>query len=1432
MEVMTLTTQRLFQPAMKTSFEIIAIVAGLLLAAPSPAANITMNGTDAAGTSSFNTGLHWTGGAAPTGGNAYFTGAYTLRTPSSSGSYAFAGDSLSIDAGGSMNLKTSPGTLTFNNLILNGGKMANGQGAVTLAGNITVAANSTLDTQTRNTTNSAAISGTYNLTELSLSGGGGTVGSYTLNVPNPFSGQWIINDASNSVGLVAVLVLGEPNALQNGTLSLTTTSINSLKFGPGIGTFTLGGLAGTGSFALTDTASGAITLQVGNNNGSTTYAGGLSGVGGNVTKLGNGTLTLNGTNTYTGATTLSAGTLALGSKGSISNSSSISIAAGATCDVSAIANFTFPGTNFSASGTGTTPGTSAAAITGGATVSLGTQPITLTYDGSHPALYVPQGTLVLNSNTFIINTSSALAQGTYPLIQQAAGSIDGTGPYACYATTAIGPNSIGYIAVVGGTVNLVIVAAGAPVNLALISGNHQQAGLGKRLLSPLVVKVTSGNGLPVSGVDVTFAITSAPVGATGQSLSVADVTTDGNGLAASALTLGNLSGTYTVTASASGLVPVTFTAACAAIAKAATGTDLTVGGSWTSGGVPDSTNVATWVSSSLGAGLTLGTSASWSGLDVEGALSDVAITGAGTLTLGANGIDMSASPVNVSLGNPLVLGDNQIWAVNTGVGLTVSGVITGSGVGLTLPGGGTVTLSGANTYSGATTLGAGTLALAGSGAVSQSAVTLSGASAVLEVSGITAGTQIGSLSGASGSTLSLGSASLAVGGLSTSTTFSGNIQDDGAGNSVLNKVGSGTLTLDGFNSYSGTTTISAGTLQIGAGDVTGAIGTGPVNNNAILAFNLSGPLEVDAAIAGSGALQQLGAGTTMLTGANTYGGGTTLKAGELSIGEYANLPATGLLTFNGGTLQVTGIDVTNLDPYTVNWSSFNGGFDVNNNANTLTVTNVIGGSGSLNKVGSGMLLLAASNSFSGGLTFSGATLTAGAAGALGNGFVTGSNNAVLQFNTLGNATFTNAMNLAARDYNSIVNNSSTSTITLNGNIANTGGNFFTFVGQGASAAGFVLGGSNTINLSRFVIKNASVTLANNNAASAPNFPRISLGDSGGTNAAVYLLDGITQAQKVVDANNNDINGSTFTVGMTTPGTSTFSGAAAGNVAVDLHVRSTGGANTAWNFEADAGATVKFTGAIVNTGSNVNAPLTKIGSGTVIFSGVNTYAGSTLINNGTLTGVVGGSCANSDVTVAATAGNTATLDVSVTNNTSQWTCASLTVNSAGASSGLQFDFGALTPSATVPPLNLTGSVTFATAPAVTISGSSLPVSTGDGYPLLTWGNGPAPSLGGVALTLPSGIEGSLASAGSTLYLQISRGTPPNTPTNISYSVTGTTLTISWPASYLGWILQSQTNVLSVGLKKNWYDVSGSGSISSTNLPINPVNPSVFYRLRHP
>lgn len=50
--------------------------------------------------------------------------------------------------------------------------------------------------------------------------------------------------------------------------------------------------------------------------------------------------------------------------------------------------------------------------------------------------------------------------------------------------------------------------------------------------------------------------------------------------------------------------------------------------------------------------------------------------------------------------------------------------------------------------------------------------------------------------------------------------------------------------------------------------------------------------------------------------------------------------------------------------------------------------------------------------------------------------------------------------------------------------------------------------------------------------------------------------------------------------------------------------------------------------------------------------------------------------------------------------------------------------------------------------------------------------------------------------------------------------------------LGWILQAQTNSRAIGLATNWFDVPGSASLNSTNLPINPADPTVFYRLRHP
>ncbi|MEI6390045.1 MAG: histidine-type phosphatase [Verrucomicrobiota bacterium] len=68
-----------------------------------------------------------------------------------------------------------------------------------------------------------------------------------------------------------------------------------------------------------------------------------------------------------------------------------------------------------------------------------------------------------------------------------------------------------------------------------------------------------------------------------------------------------------------------------------------------------------------------------------------------------------------------------------------------------------------------------------------------------------------------------------------------------------------------------------------------------------------------------------------------------------------------------------------------------------------------------------------------------------------------------------------------------------------------------------------------------------------------------------------------------------------------------------------------------------------------------------------------------------------------------------------------------------------------------------------------------------------------------------------------------------PTNITASVNAKTVTIAWPADHIGWILQAQTNGLSPG---QWFDLPGSGDVNLVEIPINPANPGVFYRLRRP
>ncbi len=166
----------------------------------------------------------------------------------------------------------------------------------------------------------------------------------------------------------------------------------------------------------------------------------------------------------------------------------------------------------------------------------------------------------------------------------------------------------------------------------------------------------------------------------------------------------------------------------------------------------------------------------------------------------------------------------------------------------------------------------------------------------------------GSLGG--GGAFYLGQNELTVGGNNLSTNVTGIIADGGViggtGASLV-KTGTGTMKLSGANTYTGGTTISAGSLQIGNGGTTGSV-LGNITNNAALIFNRSDAVAFGNVIGGSGTLEKLGAGTLTLSGSNTYSGGTTISAGTLEVQGGTALSDTGAVTIanvTGARLLVT-----------------------------------------------------------------------------------------------------------------------------------------------------------------------------------------------------------------------------------------------------------------------------------------------------------------------------------------------------------------------------------------------------------------------------------------------------------------------------------------------------------------------------------------------
>lgn len=164
---------------------------------------------------------------------------------------------------------------------------------------------------------------------------------------------------------------------------------------------------------------------------------------------------------------------------------------------------------------------------------------------------------------------------------------------------------------------------------------------------------------------------------------------------------------------------------------------------------------------------------------------------------------------------------------------------------------------------------------------------------------------------------SLGSGSISLAGSTptisvASAGHTATVSSELAGASGLTKSGAGTLVLTNTNTYTGGTTVSAGTLKVGNGGTSGTLGSGAIAVNGTLVFNRSDAVAVSTGITGTGIVEQAGAGTLTLSNTHSYSGGTLVTGGTLEVAGSLSSAANDVLVSNA-TLKGAGTIAGDVD---------------------------------------------------------------------------------------------------------------------------------------------------------------------------------------------------------------------------------------------------------------------------------------------------------------------------------------------------------------------------------------------------------------------------------------------------------------------------------------------------------------------------------------